>query len=108
VIYSAKGDFRFMIRIRELREEKQITQRELADLLKVAQNTISNWEKGIREPDSKTLIKLAEIFDCSIDYLLGRDETILNNHDKREFTEEELEEIKNFKEYVISKRKNKK
>lgn len=101
-----------MIRIRELREQKQITQKELADTLKVAQNTISNWEKGIREPDSKILIKLAEIFGCSVDYLLGRDEptekkTISINHDGEELTEEEKEEIENFKKYVISKRKNK-
>lgn len=60
-----------MIRIKELREEKGISQKELGKLLNVAQNTISNWENGFREPDSKAIVKLAEVLDCTTDYLLG-------------------------------------
>ena len=54
-----------MFRLRELREEKGISQKELGKLFNVAQNTISNWENGTREPDTKTLVKLAELFECS-------------------------------------------
>ena len=61
-----------MFRLRELREEKGISQKELGKLFNVAQNTISNWENGTREPDTKTLVKLAELFECSVDYLVGR------------------------------------
>lgn len=61
-----------MFRLRELREEKGISQKELGKLFNVAQNTISNWENGTREPDTKTLMKLAEFFECSVDYLVGR------------------------------------
>lgn len=62
-----------MIRLRELREEKGLSQKELGKMFNVAQNTISNWEKGAREPDKKTLVKLADFFGCSTDYLLGKD-----------------------------------
>ena len=68
-----------MFRLRELREEKGIGQKELGKLFNVAQNTISNWENGTREPDTKTLMKLAEFFECSVDYLVGRTDEWLNN-----------------------------
>lgn len=58
--------------IKKLRTEYGYSQKDLAALLNVAQNTISNWENGTREPDNKTLIKLSEIFNCTTDYLLGR------------------------------------
>lgn len=103
-----------MIRIKELREEKGISQKELGKILNVAQNTISNWEKGSREPDTKALMKLAEILECTTDYLLGKSnirtpiETIAAHHDGGEFTEEELNEIEKFKEFVRSKREQEK
>lgn len=46
-------------------------QSDLAKRLSVGQNTISNWETGRTEPDSATLQKLAELFDVSVDYILG-------------------------------------
>lgn len=49
-----------------------MSQAELAEKLGVSQQTISKYERGTREPDNETLAKLAEIFDCSIDYLLGK------------------------------------
>lgn len=67
-----------MIRIKELREEKGISQKELGKLLNVAQNTISNWGNGSREPDSKVPVKLAEILDCSTDYLQNRIDKAIN------------------------------
>ena len=60
-----------MNRIRELREEKHITQIRLSIDLEVSQETISAYEKGKYFPSVKSLIKLANIFDVSIDYLLG-------------------------------------
>jgi len=58
-------------RIRELREEKELTQKQLGKEMGVALNTISNWERGTREPDIATIIKLAEFFEVTTDYLLG-------------------------------------
>lgn len=64
-------------RIKSLREERKITQQELAQYLGVTQKTISNYEKGERSPDPETLKKIADYFDVTVDYLLGR-----SNHRK--------------------------
>ena len=60
-----------MIRLKQLREEKGLKQPDLSRLLNASQQTISAYETGQRDPDTETLIKLSEIFDVSIDYLLG-------------------------------------
>lgn len=62
-----------MIRIRELREAKGMQQKELAIDLSVSQPTISDWESGRKIPSARSTKKLADYFDVSIDYLLGRD-----------------------------------
>jgi len=59
-------------RLRELRDNSNITVRKLAKDLSVASSTISNYEQGIRHPDFNMLTKIAEYFDVSLDYLLGR------------------------------------
>ncbi len=59
-------------RLRELREEKGITQMELARFLSLANSTVSQYEADKREPDSSTLQKLADYFAVTLDYLLGR------------------------------------
>lgn len=58
--------------LKELRESKGITQIELAKQLGVVRSTVCQYEKGNREPDTITLIKLADFFDVTTDYLLGR------------------------------------
>ena len=55
-----------------LREERGIYQKELAAILKVSVGTVSNYENNIHFPDQEALIQLAEYFDVTIDYLLGR------------------------------------
>ena len=57
-------------RIAQLRNAKDLSQSQLADLMKVGKQTIANWENGRREPEIKLLYKLSEIFDTSIDYIL--------------------------------------
>ena len=59
-------------KIKELREIKQITQEELAKYLGVAPQTVYKYEKEINEPDLKTTSKIAEYFNVTTDYLLGR------------------------------------
>lgn len=61
-----------MIRLKELREEKNLTQKALSLEFNVAQNTISNWENGTREPDIETINQLAKYFNVSNDYFLGK------------------------------------
>ena len=60
------------MRLKELRKQKGITQIKLAMDLNLSQNSISRYEKGIREADYKTLIMFADYFNVSIDYLLER------------------------------------
>lgn len=60
------------MRLRELRKEKGISQLKMAMDLSTNQNSISRYETGEREADYKMLIKIADYFDVSIDYLLER------------------------------------
>lgn len=61
-----------LMRIKELREEHRLTQKELAEKIGVAQSNISRWEKEEMEPAAGFVVKLADYFDVSADYLLGR------------------------------------
>ena len=62
------------MRLKELREQKGVSQAELANFLRVVRSTICQYEKGNRMPDSNILCKLADYFNVSVDYLLGRTE----------------------------------
>ena len=62
---------KFSEKLKELRKDKDLSQKKLANDLNVDQRSISNWEKGIREPDFNTLIRIAKYFDVKTDYLLG-------------------------------------
>ena len=59
--------------IRSFRTTNNMTQKELADKLSISPSTIGMYEQGRREPDLDTITKLADVFDISIDYLLGRE-----------------------------------
>ncbi len=80
-----------MVVLRELRKEKNITMKKLGEIIGVAESTISLYENGKRQPDNVTLLKLADFFNVSVDYLLGR-----NNTEKKPVLEDELK-IKNVK-----------
>ncbi len=60
------------MRLKELRKEKNITQIKLAMDLNMSQNTISRYETGERQAGYDELIKIADYFNVSIDYLLKR------------------------------------
>lgn len=62
----------FKDRLRELREEKGLSQEKLAKLLFLSQSAIAYYELGKKFPNHNTLNRLASFFDVSIDYLLGR------------------------------------
>ena len=59
-------------RIRDLREDKDLTQQALAQLLNVSQTTYSRYESGTLDIPTASLIKLADFYRVSVDYLLGR------------------------------------
>ena len=56
----------------ELREDRGVTQKQLGQILHVTGGTISNYEQGVHYPDLEKLIELADYFDVTTDYLLGR------------------------------------
>ncbi|MCT4606643.1 MAG: helix-turn-helix transcriptional regulator [Marinisporobacter sp.] len=62
-------------RLKKLRKSKKLLQSDMAQKLEISQSAYSHYEKGIRIPDAITLNKLADIFDCTTDYLLGRTES---------------------------------
>lgn len=62
----------FSERLKELRTNNKLTQQELANTLRVSASTIGMYEQGRRSPDTETLNRLAEHFNVSVDWLLGR------------------------------------
>lgn len=60
-----------MIRLLELRTEKELSQRQMAKILNISQGTFNNWENGNTQPSIEQLIQLATFFDVSVDYLIG-------------------------------------
>ncbi|GHU99605.1 hypothetical protein FACS1894211_05300 [Clostridia bacterium] len=58
-------------RLRELRAEKKIGQNKLATDLDLSNASISYWENGLQEPSASALLKLAQYFGVSADYILG-------------------------------------
>lgn len=58
--------------IRNLREDRDLKQKDLAEILNVSQNTYSQYETGVIELTASTLIKLADFYGVTVDYLLGR------------------------------------
>lgn len=61
-------------KLKVLRASMNVTQEIIGSKLSVDRSTYSNYERGITEPDIKTLIKLADIFNVTVDFLLGRGE----------------------------------
>lgn len=70
-------------RIKDLREDANLKQSELAQATGIDQRTISNYETGKTCPDSYALIKLADYFGVSIDYLVGRTDHDLLGKEKQ-------------------------
>lgn len=62
-------------RLKDVREDSDETQQDLADLLGVSVSTIRNWEKDRNEPDYKVLVKICDHYNVTSDFLLGRAKT---------------------------------
>lgn len=63
-----------MLRIKQLREERGWSQRALAQKIGANPKTVNFWERGTSEPTSGFIVALADIFECSADYVLGRED----------------------------------
>ena len=64
----------------ELRQDKGLTQKQLGRVLSVSTGTISNYENGVHYPDLEKLVALADYFQVSTDYLLGRGNAVRSVH----------------------------
>ena len=92
---------KFTERLKELRLEKQFTQRELAARLGLTANCVCEWEKGRSEPSIDSLKGLAACLECTVDYLLGISDdfgNIVVSFSGEALNAEENEIVKNFRE----------
>lgn len=96
----------FHERLKAIREKKDIKQKDAADKVGIKNNTLSSYESGDRKPDYDTLIKLADLYEVSVEYLL-RGKNIEKEEsgnlfffDMKGLTGEEIEDIKRHIDYV--------
>lgn len=61
----------FATRLKELRTEKKLSMKQLAEKINATDGAVSNWENDVNEPKISYLVKLAKVFGVSADYLLG-------------------------------------
>lgn len=80
---------KFKTRLKDLRTEYSMTQKELSDKIGIVRTAITNYETGRTLPDTETISKMANIFDTTTDYLLG-------NSNIRNPYEDEIEELPSF------------
>ena len=93
--------------LKEARLKSGLSQKDLSENIGVAKSTYSLYESGKREPNVDTIKKIASALNISADTLLGIDEeptTLAAHFDGDEYTEDELDEIKQFAEFVKGKR----
>ena len=105
-------------RLRQLREERKWTMRELADRADLHPSTIANFENGRRLPSIKTLNRMAAVFGVSVDFIVGeeagkeeRDLAILAETGPLFFkgerlTEDERKKVAEYASFLISRREN--
>ena len=88
-------------RIRTLREDRDLRQIDVSNATGIDQKTLSNYETGKTNPDSFAIIKLAEFFNVTTDYLLGVIEENFYNKDNLISSLEQIEKtIKNIKKHI--------
>ena len=104
-------------RLKELREEKELKQAELANLFNISPSTIGMYEQNRRTPDFALLNSIADYFGVSVDYLLGR--TNIRNHEEntiaahtddrtQQLSEEGRKKLDDFIDYLIFEEMKKK
>lgn len=70
------------MRLKDLREDRDLTQGSIAEFLNIKQNTYSQYENGRRQIPIDLLVKLADYYGVSVDYILGRTNISCENVDK--------------------------
>lgn len=88
------------MRLKELRLDNNLSQDQIAKIIKTSQRSISRWESGIYEPTASALIALADFFKVSVDYLLNREDefgNIVIQGEERSYTREENKIIDDYR-----------
>lgn len=86
----------FTKRLIDLRESKNMKQKDLADILNLKQSAVSKYENGLSQPPIPTLIRIAEYFEVSVDYLLGLS-SIANPYTQEKFSPKEVEIVTKYR-----------
>ena len=94
-----------MNRIKDLREDKDLKQSELAQIINTSQQNLSNYEQEKSSPTKEVWIKLAEYFNVTTDFLMGKTNNPSNDSLTNGLTEEEIKELKKYKDMLIAYRK---
>jgi DNA-binding XRE family transcriptional regulator len=68
--------------LRKLRKEKGLTEEQAAKIFSVSLKSYNAWEQGDFQPKIETLIEMANYFDTTIDYIVGREETVFKPEEK--------------------------
>jgi len=93
-------------RLKQLRRSKRMTQEELAKIVSVSASSIQKWEQDIADPNTGTLIKIAETFNCSLDYLFGfqddkrTTETFVLLEKIESLDKHQIEEVSRFVDFI--------
>ena len=82
------------VRLRKVRKGKKLSQKEVAKRIEINNSCISNYERDYRTPPIETLVALADLYDISTDYLLGRTSNKKRNSHNYDAFEEMYLEIK--------------
>lgn len=94
-----------MNRIKDIREDADMKQVELAKLLNIAKTTLSGYERQISEPPFEILIKISQIFNVSVDYIICRTNNPSNDNFTEGMEEEDIKELEHYRELLKIKRK---
>ena len=94
-----------MNRIKDLREDADLKQEELAEIIGITQQSLSRYEREVTLIDAVTATKIAQFFKVSTDYLMGLTNNPSNDNFTEDLTEEEIKELEHYKELLKIKRK---
>lgn len=95
----------------EVRKDHGHTQQDLADLLHISISTVRSWENEKSSPSHEALVSICKLYQVSADYLLGLtrvDPIYVQRRRLENFSREELEELKNFEEFLLWRKNSRK
>ena len=78
----------FKDRLKELRAKYNYTQGDMAEMFNVSLGAVGNWETGKRVPDTEMLVRIADRFNVTVDYLIGREVKQEDNDELSEYLEQ--------------------